>query len=125
VSLECCDRESNQGWGCLPHFCQFTPGEWYHCILDWNPLTDDIYARITNRATGNLVGEASSTTQGSFSGVDRLAMTTIGDDYAPGATGISRIDNVVVSQQIPVPGAIVLGVIGVGFVGWLRRRRTL
>lgn len=102
VSLE--GRDS-QGKHCGKQFFEnrFELSVWYHALLDWNPETGDIYVCVTIKDTGEILVEGTvNMQQGSFNGIDRLAMSTIGDDYAPGATGISYIDNIIVSQQAPI-----------------------
>ena len=108
---------------------RFTPGTWYNILFEYDPDASQIYTLMKERESGTILVEDTLSVIGTFtSDIDRLAMSTLSDDYAPGATGgatgISYIDNITVSQ-IPAPGAIILGGIGAGFIGWLRRKKAI
>ena len=99
--VEWCDSEGNQGGAEMWEF-HFQLRIWYSVLVDWNPDNSELYVGITERGNPTILAERTFDVPSSFSGIDRLAMSTIGDDYAPGATGISYIDNIIVSQQAPI-----------------------
>jgi len=116
--LEWMDENGNGG---QKLYDPFQLNVWYHCIVEWIPDEGKLYAEILKDNGTHLVERNSVDVVGKFTGIDRIAMSTIGDCYAPGATGISYVDNIVVGQ-IPEPATLLL--LGFGGLGLLRKRRV-
>jgi len=95
---------------------QFDSGSWDSLgvgVIDvYGPAMNPLVS-LSNTTTGVNVTNISG-----MGPVGYIYFNSIGDGAG------ADIDNLGFSP-IPAPGAIVLGGIGVGLIGWLRRRRTL
>ena len=83
------------------HFGFFTPGTWYSAVMEWDPQGGTLYANVRERDSGNLVADTMFSGLAGFSGIDRLAMSTVCDHYAPGATGEARTVVMPARRRIP------------------------
>jgi hypothetical protein len=103
-------------------FTQSTP----YVTIDWwdigtNVLYVDAYDASNNLIDSFIGSGLNGYGTETLSGISPISYMTCHDDG-----GFVAISNMTFeSTVIPAPGAILLGSIGVAFVGWLRRRRTL
>jgi hypothetical protein len=95
---------------------QFDSGYWDEVgtgVIDVYGPAMNLLASLSNTTTGVNVTNISG-----MGPIGYIYFNSIGDGAG------ADIDNLGFSP-IPAPGAIVLGGIGVGLIGWLRRRKTL
>ncbi len=100
---------------------------------DYDQDSDRLFLEVFD-AADNLLGHTDLVIAEAFVGMETLSLSAPGISYAvfgardAGSGSSVYADNFTfeeVPEVIPAPGAVLLGSIGVGLVGWLRRRRTL
>ncbi len=73
---------------------EYEDGNWYHVVLSYDNSTDTASVRFSDKETSDLIWEYSHTSSAGFAPMDRLYLSSIGDDGYPGVTASGYIDNV-------------------------------
>jgi hypothetical protein len=81
----------------------FALNTWYHATLVFDHDTKTITVGVTRKSDGQVIWSSSTSCVQDFAGLIYFGASKVGDDYAPGATGVAIIDNVTLSQRAWVP----------------------
>jgi hypothetical protein len=106
------------GWDPIEYFSMNT---WYHNVLTYDCSAGTLSLTVTNLSSGSLLGTQFKTGVGTFSGIDRLNISSIANNGDIGLTGEGYIDNVVLST-IPEPATMLL--LGLGGMMLKSKRAT-
>jgi hypothetical protein len=103
---------------------QFALNTWYHNDFVLSRSANTLTLTVTRVSDGALIGTQTRTGVGGFNNLDRLYMSSIGDTYAPGATGEGLLDNVALYEAVPEPSTLALLALGgVALLGLRRAQR--
>ena len=82
----------------------FELNTWYHNVVIYDRAAGTLSLRVRKVSDGSPVGQVDLGGVGSFAGVDRLYISSVGHVYASGATGEGYIDNLILKKYSPAPG---------------------